>query len=623
MMRKNMICFSVVFFLIFTVISASPIPVAQKIVFTHNISYPIPFVPAQILIMPKSSTSINSIISLNDKYNATMKTVGRNLGIYKVIFSLPVNRIEVEHAYKNNQTELLAQYKEMAINQVLDMVSIYEESGFVEWAAPNHYAHICYHPNDPYFVDASSFPNTSTPDQFGLYRVQVNGGVDAMTGWDYTTGSSSIIIGEVDSGLDLDGPDISDNVWTNQGEIPNNGLDDDGNGYVDDYHGYDFIGDWVGDLWGTPNEDPNPDVFFPDPACGNGIDDNLDGYIDIGVPHGTMTSGCADAVMDNNIGVTGACGHAQIVMARVANPEGGGTDETIAAGFDYLTTINVDVINCSMGGSFSMPATATAVTNAYNSGITIICASGNSGDNTTMYPASMSNVLAVGSSNTSNQRALFSTYGSWLDVMAPGGDVDTWPNPTAIQEGIWTTYVASVGDTAYGLTPGEAYISGGIGTSFASPYAAGLAALIKTLHPGYSPDNVYNQMINTAYDLPPAGFDQETGYGRVDFGTALTGITEEPNFQNNKKFILSVTPVPSSSALTISFNTHLKNNLNIQIYDIRGRLVNTLNSNGNQHIIWDLRNKNGEIVRNGIYFVSLNYGGEQQTKKITILSSNH
>lgn len=619
-MKKGVISFSVIFIILFFAISSPSMQVANKVVFTPNVKYPIPFVPAQILIMPKNSNCLNLIISLNEEYNATMKMVGRHLGIYRVDFSLPVERVAVERAHKNGDTELLRKYKEMAVNQVKEIVEVYEKSGYVEWAAPNHYVYIQYHPNDPYFVDAPGFPNTSNPDQFGLYRVEVNGGVDAMTGWDNTTGSPSILIGDTDSGLDLDDPDIDANVWTNTGEIPNNNIDDDGNGYVDDYHGYDFIGDWVGDLWGSPNEDPNPDVFYPDPACGNGVDDNLDGIPDAGVGHGTMTAGCADAVMDNNTGVTGACGHSQVVMARSINPEGGGTDETIAASIEYLTTVDVDIINCSLGSTMNLPATETAINNAYSSGIAIMCASGNSGDNTTMYPASMNNVLAVGSSNTSNQRALFSTYGSWLDVVAPGGEVDTWPPPSNIYEAIWTTYVASVADTSEGLTPGEAYIVGGVGTSFASPYAAGLGALIKNLNLGYSPDDIYNKIKNTAYDLPPAGFDQETGYGRVDFGNALAGIKEEAKRENDKAFLLSVSPNPSFSNVQIAFNAHIDNNLYIHIYDIKGRLIKTLKTRGNHQIIWDLRNGSGEKVGSGIYFLSVNYRGERQVMKIAILS---
>ena len=618
MMKKCSILLCIAFLALTCFINGSTIPIANKVIFTNNIHYPIPFVPAQMLIMPKNVESLNSISCLNEKYKATMRMVGRHLGIYRIDFPFPFDRTEVEKAYKNGNRELLNTYKEIAIKQVEDMVELYENSGYVKWAAPNHYAYIVYHPNDTYFVDAPGFPNSSAPDQFGLYRVEANGGVNAMIGWDNTTGSSSILIGDTDSGLDLDDPDIEANLWTNTGEIPNNSIDDDGNGYVDDVHGYDFIGDWIGDIWGTPNEDSDPDVYFPDPACGNGVDDNLDGAIDAGVAHGTMTAGCADAVMDNNTGVTGACGHSQIVMARSVNPEGGGTDETIASGFDYLTTIGVDIINCSLGATTNLPATATAVTNAYNSGIAVICASGNSGDNSTIYPASMDVVLAVGSSNTSNARALFSSYGTWLDVVAPGGEVDTWPNPTAIQEAIWTTYVASVGDTVYGFTPGEAYIAGGVGTSFASPYTAGLAALIKNLNPGYSPDDIYNKIKNTAYDLPPTGFDQETGYGRVDFGNALAGIEEEIAQENHNSFSLSIAPNPSFSTVEITFNHHIKGKLDINIYDIRGRHIKTLHAINSNKILWDLRNEEGRRVAAGIYFFSSKLNGKTICKKITL-----
>jgi hypothetical protein len=600
-------------------LSAETMPIANRDMQPLMVSYPIPFVPSQILIKPLDNVSLEGILTLNTHYGASMTMVGRSLGIYRLDFPLPATREEVEVAYEQGLADQLEHYRQLAMEHVYAMIAAYEASGLVEWAAPNHYASIFYTPNDPYFRDATSFPNT-TPDQHGLWRTQPNGGCDARTGWDYTTGNSSIIIGNTDSGLNLDDPDIQGNLWTNSGEVPNNNIDDDGNGYIDDVHGYDFVGDWVGDLWGTPNEDPDPDVYYPDPACGNGVDDDLlDGVADAGVGHGTMTSGCAAAEMDNSISGTGACGHAQIVMARGINPEGGGTDATIAGGIDYLTTVGVDVINLSLGSTSSMAATETAVINAYNSGIAVICASGNSGDNTTMYPASLTQALAVGSANTSNTRAYFSTYGTWLDVMAPGGEVDQWPNPTQIQEAIWATYVASVADTAQGLIPGNAYVAGGVGTSFACPHTVGLAAMIKYLNPSYSPTQIYNKLTSTAYDLPPAGFDQETGYGRVDFGQALAGIAEEIQEPVHSLFAIWVAPNPSRGHIVFSSNASPSAVVTFTINDMSGRHIATLTTEGARGMTWNLLDSAGQKVANGIYFVSARCGTEHTMEKVTIL----
>jgi hypothetical protein len=574
------------------------------------VSYPLPFVPAEILIKPLDTDALEEIHELNSEYDGTMSMVGRTLGIYRVTFPLPAARAEVEAAYEAGLADKLEQYRQLAIDHVNGLVTLYESSGLVKWAAPNHYVSIFYTPNDPYFRDAASFPNT-TPDQHGLWRTQANGGCDARPGWDNTTGSTSIVIGDGDSGLNLDDPDIQGNVWTNTGEVPNNGVDDDGNGYVDDVHGYDFIGDWIGDLWGTPNEDGDPDVFYPDPACGNGEDDNLDGYIDIGVPHGTMTAGCAGAEMDNSTGVTGACGHSPIAMARCINPEGGGTDATIASGIDYLRTIGVDVINLSLGASQSLPSTAAAVTAAYNAGIPVICASGNSGDNTTMYPASMPEALAVGSANTSNSRAHFSTYGSWLDVMAPGGETDA--GMTQIIEGIWAPYVASVGDTANGLNPGDPYIASSVGTSFASPHCAGLVALIKALHPSYTPTEVYNLLTATAYDLPPSGFDQETGYGRIDFAPALAGISEEPHEPAQRPFSFHVSPNPAYGPLVLTCNAAFTKSVTYTINDISGRHIATLTAKAHTSVTLD------QLKTSGVYFIRARCGAAENVRKVTIL----
>ncbi len=203
--------------------------------------------------------------------------------------------------------------------------------------------------------------------------------------------------------------------------------------------------------------------------------------------------------------------------------------------------------------------------------------------------------------------------------MAPGGEVDTWPNPTQIQEAIWTTYVASVADTAYGMTPGNPYIAGGVGTSFACPHTVGLAAMIKYLNPGYTPTQVYNKLMNTAYDLPPAGFDQETGYGRVDFSQALAALSEEPAKPVHIPFLLSISPNPVSGSAILTCSGAHGEAITYTIHDISGRHIATLTAQVNGNTVWNLLSSNGTSVTSGIYFISAQSGLDHITKKVTIL----
>ncbi|MBZ5640789.1 MAG: S8 family serine peptidase, partial [Acidobacteriia bacterium] len=137
----------------------------------------------------------------------------------------------------------------------------------VEYAEPNYYVHASIVPNDPRF-----------PEMWGLRNTGQTGGIagddiDAVLAWNVTTGSPNVVVGDIDTGCDYNHPDLAANIWTNPGEIPGNGIDDDGNGYVDDIHGYDFV-----------NNDGDP------------FDDN---------GHGSHTAGTIAAVGDNGIGVTG------------------------------------------------------------------------------------------------------------------------------------------------------------------------------------------------------------------------------------------------------------------------------------------------------------------------------
>ena len=252
-------------------------------------------------------------------------------------------------------------------------------------------------------------------DQWGLFQVE------AESAWSTTTGSSEVIIAVLDSGIDQDHDDLWDNIWTNAAEMTGvDGVDDDGNGKIDDKRGYDFSGNNVG----SPDddqlsEDPNPDIFslpshqwISDPsaipfnyrfdgdaAVGDGIDNNLEYYytygfftMDIGVFHGTGVAGIA-AMMANNInpetgsgeGMAGACWHCKIMNVRTINAEGDALGADMVEAIYYAVDNGAHIINASWGippggaTAAELAPLEEAIQYAVGNGVIFIAAAGNGG----------------------------------------------------------------------------------------------------------------------------------------------------------------------------------------------------------------------------------------------------
>ncbi|RKZ34716.1 hypothetical protein DRQ33_01570 [bacterium] len=491
----------------------------------------------EIVFEPTDEWQIGRLEQFAEKYNGEVRKVTKVLPIYMMKFPSIVPQEEIEKLVRGNNYKKFWSEYEKCRAQVWEMVNLIRKTGLVKYAQPNYIYYMAYIPNDPYHIDDGMYGPTAGPDQYAHFITNSQGG------WNYTIGSRDVLLCIIDSGVDVDHPDLMDNIWINPGEDIDgdgelydfddlNGIDDDGNGYVDDLFGYDFVGGNVGG-WtpGDPaEEDWNPDIHYmgddgwgePDPSCGSG-----DAMFDMGVAHGTHCAGISGAVSDNASLFAGSCGRISIVPVRVMNAGGSGNSVDMVAGVEYAALIGADVASMSFGGM--MGAVDTALVNAcqyaYSSGVALIAASGNEGAEGVSSPASSEWTLAVGSFNSDRQRAWFSNYGAELDVLAGGGDGESSGWEMVYTEVIWSTWVYSVyeADSA-GAMPGEHTISGMAGTSMACPHAAGLAALIKSILPSISPDSVYNIIRNTAQDVGPTGWDSETGYGIIDFQEALGAI---------------------------------------------------------------------------------------------------
>jgi len=294
----------------------------------------------------------------------------------------------------------------------------------VLYAEPNFIVTAALTPNDPLFPDLYALNNA------GQTGGTVDADIDAVQAWDSQTGSN-IIVAVIDSGLDYNHEDIVGNVWTNTGEIPNNRIDDDNNGYIDDVRGWDFA-----------NNDNDP------------FDDN---------DHGTHVSGTIAAVGNNGIGVTGVNWTAQIMPLKFLNARGSGTTADAISAIEYAVMMGARVSNNSWGGGGFSQVLFDAISAAQDAGHLFVAAAGNDGvdtDITPSYPASydLDNIVSVAATDDDDSIASFSNFGiNTVDLGAPG--------------------VAIVS-----TTPGNTYSSFN-GTSMASPHVAGTAALVLAENP--------------------------------------------------------------------------------------------------------------------------------------------
>jgi serine protease len=338
-----------------------------------------------------------------------------------------------------------------------DMVGAFLQHPEVEYAELNHYMYVLLAPDDPYFAYQWDFYNG------------VTGGIEMEAAWAIETGDPNVIVAVVDTGVAYEdygvyrrAPDLAETAFV---------------------QGYDFI-----------HEDTHAN------------DDQ---------GHGTHVAGTIAQSTNNRVGVAGIAFGCSIMPVKVMDANGVGTVFGITQGITYAVNHGARVINLSLGSSEPSMALEDALALAYQQGVTVVCAAGNDylKGNPVEYPAAYHTYcIAVGATRFDNRRAPYSSTGSYVDVVAPGGDLTVDQNGDGYPDGILQqTFVKDPTAFAYYFFQG---------TSMAAPHVSGLAALLIS-HGIRGPDAVRRAIQSTATDLGPAGWDPEYGWGLINAGVAL------------------------------------------------------------------------------------------------------
>jgi hypothetical protein len=394
---------------------------------------------------------------------------------------------------------------------------IFKETEGVQHAEPNYYYKLFV--GDPLFPHQWGLHNIGQP-YFGILRRPdceddslilktgiEDADIDFREAWNFlrSKNQDTVILGLIDTGVDLHHPEIENRIWTNGDEIPGNGIDDDNNGYIDDYNGWDFSGEYFS--------------FYPE-----GDNDPTDYH-----GHGTHLAGIISSETNNAFGIAGLSEKTLIMPIKVF-PNSFTT--VIINAILYSMENGAEILNLSWGSPYPSHLLKITLESAMEKGIVIVAAAGNSGeteDPGLAYPAKYSSVIAVGASDSRDRRASFSSYGEELDFIAPGVDVLSLraAGTDMYGEGSCPEPNVHIVDSIF-------YIADG--TSMAAPFFAGCVSLVLSISKGLKPHFVYDLFKNTADDiLDPnnngsfyPGWDPYSGYGRVNL---IEALMETPEFK--------------------------------------------------------------------------------------------
>jgi hypothetical protein len=355
-------------------------------------------------------------------------------------------------------------------------------------------------PNDPYYKN-----------QWYLQKIH------ADSAWEKISESPDMVIAVIDSGIDINHPDLKDNIWVNKKEIAGNGKDDDKNGFIDDVNGWDFV---------TNTPDPSPKFSS--------------GWTEAGVSHGTMVAGIIAARGNNGQGIAGVTWRTQIMPLRVLNDKGEGKVSDVVRAIDYATNNGADIINLSFVSFNYSQAMQDAIKRAHDAGVMIVAAAGNEQaggegydiDKTPIYPACYDGqlgenmVIGVAATDALDQKARFSSYGfhcvditvpgiSFFGTVTPGSDIN---DVNKYYDGYWS------------------------GTSMAAPLVSASLALIAEANPELSRREIVNILFASTDNVSRLNpnYLGQLGNGRLNLNSAIEMAKAELYSHSGRLILLPV-----------------------------------------------------------------------------------
>jgi len=464
----------------------------------------------------------------------------------------------------------------------------------------------------------AALPNDEKLDK-NIYYEQIN----AAAAWEITTGSEEVIVAIIDSGVYIDHPDLYNNIWTNNNEIPGDLLDNDNNGYIDDIHGWDFVSD---------SNNVNPKITT--------------GYNYTGSSHGTFVAGVIAAEGNNKTGIAGISWHSKIMPLRVLDSSGAGNAENLIAAINYAMDNGAQIVNFSLSSYFYDEGLDKALANAYNNGLIIVASAGNesptepgvdAGYNLNFfhfYPVCLdgedNNILGVAAVNENDVKSFFSNFGSdCVDLSAPG-------------------------EKFYGLGFYNAlipdfrkyFISDWSGTSVATPIVSGAAALVKSVNPRLTPKEVYDLMIATGDDLNLKNPKHQGDLGsRINLKKLLEETVKTLN-KKNKKIVVAPAhnQTPNVAIYDLdgqkkeefyAYSTKFKGGVNLAVGNVMSdwseEIITAPGPGGGPHL--KIFNQTGQVLSQfftyesnfygGVGVATIKYNNDSRKKIITVPLTNH
>lgn len=449
-----------------------------------------------------------------------------------------------------------------------NVIRDYLSTGEVEYAVPDPVGKSLgvkgWTPDDLHFGMQWALKNDGS---FSLVPSVAGADIDMENAWEIHKGSDEIVIAVIDAGITPDHPEFAGRLWVNEREIEGNEIDDDGNGFVDDIHGWNF-------------------------AYGNNdiTDDN---------GHGTHVTGVLGANGNNGIGYSGMDLNCRIMPLKGINMWGVGYYSYWIEAIYYAVDHGANVINMSLGGYTSLDLLQDAILYAVDHNVTVVAAMGNDNVHLNFYPAACTGVIAVGATTASDKRAnpfypfptLGSNYGNHISVVAPG-------------------------DVIYGLDASNVnnydfYYSG---TSQAAPHVTALVSLLLAQNPDRSPAEIKRIIEETAEDgtgdpgEDTPGWDMYYGHGRINAYKALTYTTNALSQHELPDY--SVYPNPSTGSFTVPLPENARQ---IEIYNSLGQVYLRKSVSGAEH-------QTLHIHEDGLYFIHVITAESRFTYKIVITS---